>query len=191
MSVTSAVGGIGVAKPQVLNDIQAISIVSAHFSASIHTLNFDYSVQAFLVALFLVQRFGTARITMIFAPVTFLWLVLLASTGIYNISKYPGVFRAFDPSRAVACKSLLQSAEEQNTLLSRYAGFIRTKDFDYLAGVLLAITGCEAMFAKSVSLVLEVQCRQELILNSSSLGQFNAASIRVGVNHNCPRGSPH
>lgn len=26
--------------------------------------------------------------------------------------------------------------------------FVRTKDYDILAGVLLALTGCEAMFAK-------------------------------------------
>jgi len=29
-------------------------------------------------------------------------------------------------------------------------GFVRTKNFDLLAGVLLAVTGCEAMFAKYV-----------------------------------------
>jgi KUP system potassium uptake protein len=38
--------------------------------------------------------------------------------------------------------------------------FVRTGQYDYLAGVLLAITGCEAMFA--------------------NLGQFNKASIRIG-----------
>jgi KUP system potassium uptake protein len=37
--------------------------------------------------------------------------------------------------------------------------FVRTRDYDLLAGVLLAVTGCEAMFA--------------------NLGQFNAASIRI------------
>jgi hypothetical protein len=26
------------------------------------------------------------------------------TTGIYNITIYPGIFRAFDPSRAVMCK---------------------------------------------------------------------------------------
>jgi KUP system potassium uptake protein len=106
VSVTSAVGGIAVAKPQVLNDITPISLVSFDYCgrSSCTTLIHNYSTQAFLVTLFLVQRFGTARITAVFAPVTFLWLTLLAATGIYNISKHPGVFRAFDPSRAVACK---------------------------------------------------------------------------------------
>ena len=28
--------------------------------------------------------------------------------------------------------------------------FVRTKHYDYLAGILLAVTGCEAMFAKYV-----------------------------------------
>lgn len=30
------------------------------------------------------------------------------------------------------------------------SGFVRTKNYDNLAGVLLAVTGCEAMFAKCV-----------------------------------------
>ena len=29
-----------------------------------------------------------------------------------------------------------------------FSVFIRTKDYDLLSGILLAITGCEAMFAK-------------------------------------------
>lgn len=32
---------------------------------------------------------------------TFIWLILLAVTGIINIVAYPGIFRAFDPSRAI------------------------------------------------------------------------------------------
>ncbi|KAF8318168.1 potassium transporter [Clavulina sp. PMI_390] len=121
VSVTSAVGGIAVAKPNVEKNITAISI-------------------AFLIPLFLIQRLGTHRIAATFAPVTFVWLLLLAGTGMYNISYYPGVFRALDPSRAIMW-------------------FVRTKTYDYLAGVLLALTGCEAMFA--------------------NLGQFNALSIQV------------
>jgi K+ transporter len=36
--------------------------------------------------------------------VTFVWLLLLAGTGIHNVTKHPGIFRAFDPSRAIMCK---------------------------------------------------------------------------------------
>ncbi|KAG8949506.1 hypothetical protein FRC00_008099, partial [Tulasnella sp. 408] len=122
VSVTSAVGGIAIAKPSVIHSIVPISI-------------------AFLIALFGAQRFGVHRLGLTFAPLTLLWLLLLGGTGIYNISRYPGIFRAFDPSRLVLF-------------------FVRTKQYDYLAGILLAVTGCEAIFA--------------------NLGQFNKLSIRLG-----------
>ncbi|KAH9055356.1 potassium transporter [Lactarius vividus] len=121
VSVTSAVGGIAVAKPSVADHVVSISI-------------------AFLLVLFLSQPLGTARLSSVFAPITFTWLLLLAATGIYNITKYPGIFRAFDPSRAIMY-------------------FVRTGQYDTLAGVLLAVTGCEALFA--------------------NLGQFNMISIQI------------
>ncbi|THV03032.1 potassium transporter [Dendrothele bispora CBS 962.96] len=121
VSVTSAVGGIAVAKPSVSDNIVPISI-------------------AFLVVLFLSQRFGTSGLGSIFAPISLLWFFALMGNGIYNITLYPEIFRAFDPSRAVLL-------------------FIRTKNYDLLAGILLAVTGCEAIFA--------------------NLGQFNALSIRL------------
>ncbi|KAI9452283.1 potassium transporter [Lactarius psammicola] len=121
VSVTSAVGGIAVAKPSVADHVVSISI-------------------AFLLVLFLSQPLGTARLSFFFAPVTFVWLLLLAGTGIYNLTKHPGIFRAFDPSRAVMY-------------------FVRTGNYDTLAGVLLAVTGCEALFA--------------------NLGQFNMISIQI------------
>ncbi|KAG8998097.1 hypothetical protein FRB90_012378 [Tulasnella sp. 427] len=110
VSVTSAVGGIAIAKPNVTNSIVPISI-------------------AFLIVLFGAQRFGVHRLGLTFAPITLIWLLLLGGTGIYNITRYPGIFRAFDPSRLVMF-------------------FVRTKKYDYLAGILLAVTGCEAVFAK-------------------------------------------
>jgi KUP system potassium uptake protein len=121
VSVTSAVGGIAVAKPSVANHVVSISI-------------------AFLLVLFLSQPLGTARLSAIFAPVTLVWLLLLAGTGIHNVTKHPGIFRAFDPSRAIMY-------------------FVRTGKYETLAGVLLAVTGCEALFA--------------------NLGQFNMISIQI------------
>ncbi|KIK69708.1 hypothetical protein GYMLUDRAFT_34109 [Collybiopsis luxurians FD-317 M1] len=121
VSVTSAVGGIAVAKESVEQQIIPISI-------------------AFLVVLFLAQQFGTTKLAFAFAPIACVWFLLLIATGIYNITTYPGIFRALDPSRAVLL-------------------FVRTRDYDLLAGILLAVTGCEAVFA--------------------NLGQFNVASIRI------------
>ncbi|KIJ49086.1 hypothetical protein M422DRAFT_777639 [Sphaerobolus stellatus SS14] len=121
VSITSAVGGIAVAVPSVANHIAPISV-------------------GFLLVLFVVQRFGTAKLSFAFSPITLIWFFLIGATGIVNIIKYPGIFRAFDPSRAVLL-------------------FVRTKDYDLLAGVLLAVTGCEALFA--------------------NLGQFNMLSIQL------------
>ncbi|KAH8091723.1 potassium transporter [Cristinia sonorae] len=121
VSVTSAVAGIGVAKPSITQNVAPISI-------------------AILIVLFLVQFRGTNFISFIFAPVTFIWMALLACTGIMNIIAHPAIFRAFDPSRAILL-------------------FVRTGNYDLLAGILLAVTGCEAIFA--------------------NLGQFNAGSIQL------------
>ncbi|KAK7685859.1 hypothetical protein QCA50_011206 [Cerrena zonata] len=121
VSVTSAVAGIAIAKPSVSGDVIPISI-------------------AFLVALFLVQFKGTHALAFIFSPVMIAWFGLIAATGIVNIVSFPGILRAFDPSRAVLL-------------------FVRTKNYDLLAGILLALTGAEAMFA--------------------NLGQFNSRSIQI------------
>ncbi|GHJ84454.1 hypothetical protein NliqN6_0856 [Naganishia liquefaciens] len=121
VSVTSSVGGLAVVAPSVADNVRPISI-------------------AFLLVLFLGQRFGTQKLSFLFAPMTLMWLALLLVSGIINIVSYPGVLRAFDPSRAIMF-------------------FVRTKNYDALAGVLLSLTGCEAVFA--------------------NLGQFNASAIRL------------
>lgn len=54
--------------------------------------------------------------------------------------------------------------------------FIRTGNYDILSGVILALTGCEAMFAKYVELSV-LLCM--LLTNDASLGQFNMFSIRL------------
>lgn len=59
---------------------------------------------------------------------------------------------------------------------------MRTGDYDLLAGVLLAVTGCEALFAKYVNHlahpVLSITDQYVLLL-LSSLGQFNRLSIQL------------
>lgn len=106
--------GIAVASPSVGNSTIPISV-------------------AILVVLFLFQALGTQRVGLVFAPIVGTWLALIAVSGCINIATFPGIFRAFDPSRAILW-------------------FVRTKNFDNLAGVLLCITGVEAMLAKYVSL---------------------------------------
>jgi KUP system potassium uptake protein len=91
-----------------------------------------YNPQAMLVVLFLSQRFGTAKLAFLFAPgisfasvtvsvldhifhvVALIWFLIIAISGIYNTTTHPGIFRAFDPSRAVMRTSL------QSSILSLY-----------------------------------------------------------------------
>ena len=86
VSVVSAVGGIAVARPSVLESVVPLSI-------------------AFLLALFLVQSFGTKKISYAFAPVTIVWFLLIFACGVVNVVAEPRIFRALDPSRAIMCES--------------------------------------------------------------------------------------
>ncbi|CAG8495598.1 10248_t:CDS:10 [Cetraspora pellucida] len=95
-----------------------------------------------LVLLFLVQQFGTAKVGNLFAPIVSLWFISIASVGIWNITYHPEIFQAYNPYYAI-----------------NY--FIRNKGsgFTDLGGVLLAITGVEALFA--------------------DLGHFNRRAIQI------------
>ncbi|MFY9665792.1 MAG: KUP/HAK/KT family potassium transporter, partial [Candidatus Cybelea sp.] len=50
-----------------------------------------------LLALFLVQSRGTARIGSIFGPIMLVWFVAIAMLGLRGIAKYPGALEAFNP----------------------------------------------------------------------------------------------
>lgn len=114
-----------------------------------------------LVVLFMVQPFGTKKIATLFSPIVLVWLALNGVCGIINIAAHPAIFRAFDPSRAVML-------------------FVRTKNFDLLAGVILCITGVEALFAKWVHpFSVALTCHTPLTLAPRSLGQFSKGSIRL------------
>jgi KUP system potassium uptake protein len=50
---------------------------------------------------FLAQPFGTQKIAALYSPLTAIWFLLIGGCGIVNITYYPAIFRAIDPSRAV------------------------------------------------------------------------------------------
>lgn len=96
-----------------------------------------------LVSLFTLQYFGTHRVAFLFAPVILAWLLCIASVGIYNIVYWnPSVMRALSPYYLY---KFFQTAGKE--------GWIS------LGGIVLCITGTEAMFA--------------------DLGHFTHSSIRV------------
>eukprot|EP00249_Psilotum_nudum_P018191 c26681_g2_i1 orf=652-3183(+) len=84
-----------------------------------------------LVILFSLQRFGTGTVGFLFAPVLCVWFTAIAVIGLCNICRYePGVFKAFNPA-------YIYSYFSRN-------GF---KAWSTLGGLVLCITGGEAMFA--------------------------------------------
>lgn len=53
---------------------------------------------AVLVALFMVQKFGTDKVGYTFAPILLIWFIFIALIGLYNFIKYdPSVIKALNP----------------------------------------------------------------------------------------------
>ncbi|MGE8391880.1 potassium transporter Kup [Pseudomonas sp. BIGb0427] len=83
-----------------------------------------------LVALFLIQKHGTARIGIIFGPVMVLWFSVLGALGIYGIVQRPEVLLAMNPAWAV-------------NFFIVHPGM----GVAILGAVVLALTGAEALYA--------------------------------------------
>ena len=111
ISVLSAVEGIKVAAPGLERWVVPISV-------------------AILLGLFLLQRFGTARVGELFAPVMAAWFVVIALLGVNTIARAPEILSALNPYYAV-----------------RFFHSHGIAAFVALGGVVLALTGTEALYA--------------------------------------------
>ena len=112
----------------------AISVLSALegmdiIAPSLHRIVLPAAV-AILIALFAVQRQGTARIGRLFGPVMLVWFVVIALLGLWGIAQHPGVLWALDP-----------------VLGLRYLRAGGPTAFVVLGGVFLCVTGAEALYA--------------------------------------------
>ncbi|MGH8438473.1 MAG: potassium transporter Kup [Pseudomonas sp.] len=83
-----------------------------------------------LVALFLIQKHGTARIGILFGPVMVTWFLVLAVLGVHGISQSPEVLKAINPVWAV-----------------RFFLVHPGMGVAILGAVVLALTGAEALYA--------------------------------------------
>ncbi|XP_076925919.1 potassium transporter 5-like [Bidens hawaiensis] len=98
-----------------------------------------------LITLFMVQRFGTDKVGYSFAPIICVWFALIAGIGVYNFIKFdPSVAKAINPKYII---DYFKRNEKD--------GWIS------LGGIVLAITGTEAMFA--------------------DLGHFTVKSIQISM----------
>ncbi|KAL4370478.1 hypothetical protein AHAS_Ahas06G0069800 [Arachis hypogaea] len=126
---TSMVIGDGVLTPciSVLSAVGGIKQAATNINNDVVVL---ISV-AILVCLFMAQRFGTDKVGYTFAPIICIWFAFIAAIGLYNFIKYdPSIIKAVNPKYIVDY-------------------FIRNKKDAWisLGGVVLAITGTEALFA--------------------------------------------
>lgn len=109
----------------VLGAVEGLEIVTPAFKP--YVLPISASV---LVALFLVQRHGTATVGALFGPVMLLWFAVLAVTGALQIVQVPEILAALNPLRGV---QFLQARGWQL--------------FVVMGAIVLALTGAEALYA--------------------------------------------
>jgi KUP system potassium uptake protein len=112
----------------------AISVLSAVEGVEVVEPTLEHLVvpisALILVGLFAVQRLGTEAVGRLFGPVMLVWFTVLGAAGVHGIIDHPGVLEALSPTYAV------QFLVEKG--LTAYLA---------LGGVVLAITGAEAIYA--------------------------------------------
>ena len=111
ISVLGAVEGLEVITPQMHPLIDPLAI-------------------AIIVALFAIQRTGTARVGALFGPIMCLWFATLAALGVLHVVARPEVLAAINPTHAIA-----------------FVVGNPTAAFLALGAVVLAVTGTEALYA--------------------------------------------
>ena len=112
----------------------AISVLSAVEGLEVGTTAFKpYIVPiatGILVALFAIQKHGTAMVGAFFGPVCVVWFAAIGASGLWNITRNPAILEALNPLHAL-----------------RFATLHGFASFVVLGSVLLAVTGAEALYA--------------------------------------------
>ena len=124
---TALLFGDGVITPaiSVLGAIEGLDVVTPALGPYVVAVTIGI-----LFGLFMFQRHGTARVGKTFGPITFLWFVTIATLGLVEILREPGILAALNPVHAARFLS--------------GRGFV---GFTVLGAVFLAVTGAEALYA--------------------------------------------
>jgi len=119
--------GEGVLTPaiSVLGAVEGLNVVTSSLEDFVVPITL-----AILVALFLVQRFGTHRIGSVFGWVMLAWFVSIAVVGVYWIAHEPSVLAAVNPYYG-----------------AKFLATNGAKGYLLLGSVVLVITGGEALYA--------------------------------------------
>ncbi len=132
--------GDGIITPaiSVLGSMQGLEVAQPGLSHLVVPLSIGI-----LVGLFVLQRFGSRTVGLLFGPVIIIWFVAIGLTGLKEIVKAPAVLQGLSPTWGISF-----------LLHHGIHGYL------VLGGVVLAVTGAEALYADR--------------------GHFGAAPIRLG-----------
>ena len=119
--------GDGIITPaiSVLSAVEGLKVVSPHLEKAVLPISI-----VILVALFLVQYRGTAKMGAVFGPICAVWFLVLGVLGLWEVLHNPGVLAAISPHWAITF-----------CLHYKFAAFIA------FGSVVLAVTGAEALYA--------------------------------------------
>ncbi|MBC7462321.1 MAG: KUP/HAK/KT family potassium transporter, partial [Thermoleophilia bacterium] len=112
----------------------AISVLSAVeglnvLAPSLHSVVVPVTV-TIIVALFLIQRFGTHIMGRVFGPVMIVWFIVIAALGLASAVREPAIFAALSPTYGAA-----------------FIASDPTRAFLALGSIVLTVTGAEALYA--------------------------------------------
>jgi KUP system potassium uptake protein len=112
----------------------ALSVTSAVEGLNVATPALSHLVVpislVLLIGLFVLQRFGTGAVGWLFGPVIFVWFVVIGGFGLHEVILHPGVIQGLSP-----------------TWGARFMLDHGVAAFLTLGGVVLAVTGAEALYA--------------------------------------------
>jgi KUP system potassium uptake protein len=119
--------GDGVITPamSVLGATEGLNVISPKF----HIFVVPATI-VILFSLFMIQKYGTAKVGRIFGPVMVMWFFVIAALGLKEIVQRPSILLAANPWEGV-----------QFFVRNGFAGFV------ILGAVVLAVTGAEALYA--------------------------------------------
>lgn len=119
--------GDGVITPaiSVLSAVEGLEVATHMFTPFVLPITFGI-----LIALFMSQRQGTAKIGKVFGPIICLWFLTIGILGVFGILQNPSVIAALNPQYAF-----------QFFIQNGFGGFL------VLGSVFLAVTGGEALYA--------------------------------------------
>ena len=109
----------------VLSAVEGLTVVESRLAPLVLPI-----ALVLLIALFVIQKSGTAKVGALFAPVMIVYFAVLAILGIYHLVQMPSVLVALNPWYAI-----------QFFMTDKVLGFLA------LGSVVLAVTGAEALYS--------------------------------------------